>query len=552
MGIRLKIIFVVLPVLVAAVVLAGMSSYFVAAASVTRVAVDFLDFKASGLETYAESQWNLLVENGFVGRPEMEEAARSAVEAYARSILRSSTETIYGIESSGAVAMRAGPGAPIPEDAAALAALAKEAKRGFVSVRIGGADRVASAVRFAPFNWLFLVTEERKTFYGDVETIARTSLAILAGASLLAVVLLLFLANYLTKPIKRVVTAMQHIIDSNDLSERVPVEYKDEVGRLSHTFNLMIEELGSAYAQIKRYAFDAVIAQKREMKIRNIFQLYVPKDVIEQVFTNPEKMLVGANRDVAILFSDIRGFTTISESMAPDALVVALNRYFSMMVDVIMARNGIVDKYIGDAIMAVFGAPVARKDDVLSSVLAGLEMTETLDVFNAEQRASGGKEFHIGVGINYGEVTVGNIGCEKKMNYTVIGDGVNLASRLEGLTKKYHEPILITENVRDGLNGALPCRVVDTVAVKGKTLGVKILTTRRELSAVEKEVWGIHEEALARYYRREFAGAASLFQRILKLKADDYAGQLFLERSRAFIASPPPKDWDGVEIMTEK
>ncbi|MFA6506249.1 MAG: adenylate/guanylate cyclase domain-containing protein [Treponemataceae bacterium] len=552
MGIRLKIIFIVLPVLIAAVVLAGMSSYFVAASSVTRVAVDFLDFKASGVETYAESQWNLLVENGFVGRPEMEEAARAAVEAYARSVLRSSSETILAIEPSGAVAMRAGPGTPSPEDTAALAALAKDAKRGFLSFKIGGIDRVASAVRFAPFNWLLLVTEERKAFYGDVETIARTSLAILAGASFMAIILLLFLANYLTKPIQRVVSAMQHIIASNDLTERVPVEYKDEIGRLSHTFNLMIGELETAYSQIKNYAFDAVVAQKREMKIRNIFQLYVPKDVIEQVFMNPEKMLVGDNRDVAILFSDIRGFTTISEGMAPDVLVASLNRYFSMMVDVIMARNGMVDKYIGDAIMAVFGAPLARGDDVLSSVLAGLEMTETLDTFNAEQRASGSPEFHIGVGINYGEVTVGNIGCEKKMNYTVIGDMVNLASRLEGLTKKYHEPILITESVRDGLKGALPCRVVDTVAVKGKTKGVKILTTRRKLSSVETETWAIHEEALSHYYKRDFSGAAALLERILKLKADDYAAKLFLDRSHAFIASPPPKTWDGVEIMTEK
>jgi len=552
MGIRLKIIFVVLPVLVAAVVLAGMSSYFVAASSVTRVAVDFLDFKASGVETYAESQWNLLVENGFVGRPEMEEAARAAVEAYARSVLRSPTETILAVDASGAVAMRAGPGTPLPEDAAELAALAKEAKRGFLSVRIGGVDRVASAVRFAPFDWFVLVTEERKAFYGDVETIARTSLTILGGASLFAVVLLLFLANYLTKPIQRVVGAMQRIIASNDLTERVPVEFKDEIGRLSHTFNLMIEELGAAYDQIKRYAFDAVVAQKREMKIRNIFQLYVPKDVIEQVFMNPEKMLVGDNRDVAILFSDIRSFTTISERMAPDELVASLNRYFSLMVDIIMARNGMVDKYIGDAIMAVFGAPISREDDVLASVLAGLEMTEVLERFNAEQRASGAPEFHIGVGINYGVVTVGNIGCEKKMNYTVIGDMVNLASRLEGLTKKYHQPILVTESVSDELKGALPCRVVDTVAVKGKTKGVKILTARRELSATERETWKIHEDALERYYRRDFSGAASCFERILKIDPADYPATMFLERARAFSSSPPPASWDGVEIMTEK
>lgn len=552
MGIRLKIIFVVLPLIIAAVTLAGMSSYFVAASAVTRIAVDFLEFKASGIESYAESQWSLLVENGFVGRPEMEEAARAAVEAYARSVLRSPTETILAVEGDGSVGMRAGPAQSTADEAPALAALFAENKRGFTTVTIGGVERVASAVPFGPFKWLILATEERRAFFGDVENIAQTSLAILAGASGLAVVLLLFLAHYLTKPIQRVVIAMQRIISSNDLSERVPVDFKDEIGRLSHTFNLMIEELGAAYDQIKRYAFDAVVAQKREMKIRNIFQLYVPKDVIEQVFLNPEKMLVGDNRHTAILFSDIRSFTTISERMAPDELVASLNRYFSLMVDIIMARNGVVDKYIGDAIMAVFGAPISREDDSLQSVLAGLEMTEALAQFNEEQKRLGAPEFHIGVGINFGIVTVGNIGCEKKMNYTVIGDMVNLASRLEGLTKKYHEPILITDSLADELKGALPCRVVDTVAVKGKTTGVKILTVRKKLTELEDRVWKIHAEALGRYYRRDFRGAAVQFESILREKPDDYAASLFLERSRAFIASPPPGDWDGVEVMTEK
>jgi len=552
MSIRLKIIFVVLPLLIASVVLAGMSSYFAAASSVTRVAVDFLEFKASGLEQYAASQWNLLVENGFVGRPEMEQAARSAVEAYARSVLRSPSEAIVAVDVQGAVGMRAGPLEVAADDVPLLAAMAAGGKRGFVPLSLGGVNRVAYAVPFVPFGWLMLVTEERAAFYGEVESIARTSLEILAAATAAAVILLLFLASYLTNPIKRVVTVMRNIIASNDLAERVPVDYKDEIGQLSHTFNIMIEELQTAYDQIKGYAFDAVVAQKREMKIRNIFQLYVPKDVIDQVFLNPEKMLVGDNRVVSILFSDIRGFTSISETMAPDALVDSLNRYFSLMVDVIMARDGVVDKYIGDAIMAMFGAPVKHENDALASVYAGLEMTENLERFNAEQRKRGSPEFHIGVGINYGVVTAGNIGCEKKMNYTVIGDTVNLASRLEGLTKKYHQPVLITEGVANRIQGELPCRMVDKVAVKGKTEGVKIYTVRRALSPAEERAWKIHEEALDRYYRRDFKGALGLLESIGKIVADDYASALFIERARAYARTPPPDSWDGVEVMTEK
>jgi class 3 adenylate cyclase len=332
----------------------------------------------------------------------------------------------------------------------------------------------------------------------------------------------------------------------------VPVAYKDEIGQVSHTFNIMLEALSTAYAQIKHYAFDAVVAQKKEMKIRNIFQLYVPKDVIEQIFVNPEQMLVGNNRVCSILFSDIRGFTSISEKMKPDELVASLNRYFGMMVDIIMARDGVVDKFIGDAIMAIFGAPVTHGKDALDSVIAGLEMTETLDKFNTEQRRLGAPEFKIGVGVNYGEVTVGNIGCEKKMNYTVIGDMVNLASRLEGLTKRYHQPILVTQGTAEAIGNELPFRVVDKVAVKGKTEGVKILTVRRSIEGAEAKAWAVHDEAVKRYYARDFSGAAEGFREILRLVPDDFPATQFLERSLAFVASPPPADWDGVEIMTEK
>jgi HAMP domain-containing protein len=395
MSIRLKIILVVIPLLIASVVLAGMSSYFMAASSVTRIAVNFLDFKAEELEKYSDSQWNLLVDNGFVGRADMEQAAKAAVESFAQSILRSPTETILALDTAGAVAIHAGPGMPTDSERPTLLALAKKTGRGFIHIRLGGVERVASTFAFAPFGWQVLVTEEQAVFYGEVETIARTALYILAGAALTGIILLFLLAGYLTKPIEKVVEVMRNIIGSNNLKERVPVMYRDEIGQLSHTFNLMLEELENANDQIKQYAFDAVVAQKREMKIRNIFQLYVPKDVIEAVFVNPEKMLIGNNRSVSILFSDIRSFTTISEGMTPDALVNSLNRYFGIMVDVIMEHEGMVDKYIGDAIMAVFGAPVSHDNDALSSVIAGMKIADALALFNREQISLFAPEFHI-------------------------------------------------------------------------------------------------------------------------------------------------------------
>jgi class 3 adenylate cyclase len=345
---------------------------------------------------------------------------------------------------------------------------------------------------------------------------------------------------------------MRRIITSNDLTERVPVEYKDEIGQLSHTFNMMLGELGKAYESIKRYAFDAAVAQKKETKIRNIFQLYVPKDVIEEYFQNPESMLVGNNRLISILFSDIRSFTTISEKMEPEDLVNSLNRYFGLMVDTLMERGGVVDKYIGDAIMAIFGAPKKHTDDALRSVLAGLEMTESLEVFNLGQRERGKPEFRIGVGINYGVVTVGNIGCDKKWNYTVIGDAVNLASRLEGATKMYHQPLLMSQAVRDRVVNEVRCRQVDKIAVKGKSEGVSVFTARSMLTPDELKAWPLHEAAVEKYYARDFTAAVDGFREVLTLLPDDFPASIYLERAMSFAKSPPPEGWDGVEVLTEK
>jgi len=552
MSIRTKIILIVLPLLIAAVVFAGMSSYFVAARAVTRVTTEFLGFKALELEKYADSQWGLLAANGMAGRADMVDAAKAAVQSFAGSLLLSPTETILAVEPSGSVALRAGPASPSGNEIAALKELATKGDRGFGAVKIGGADRVAAWFPFAPFSWFVLVTEERSVFYDAVESILRTTLFILAGSSAVAVFVLFFLTGFLTRPLVRVSEAMARIISSNDLSERVEVEYRDEIGRLSHTFNLMLAELETAHRQITSYAFDAAVARKKEFKIRNIFQLYVPKEVIDQTFANPEAMLVGSNKEVAILFSDIRNFTSISETLEPDDLVENINRYFDVMVGAIMDHGGTVDKYIGDAIMAIFGAPARHENDALQAVLAGLEMTRVLEEFNADQRAAGKPAFPTGVGINWGEVTVGNIGCDRKMNYTVLGDEVNLASRVEGQTKNYRQPILITGPVREQIKSRLPCRLLDTLRVKGKKEAVKIYTTRAKLGEDEVQAWNLHDQAMGLYYGRDFDSAAGLFELVQQALPGDEPSAILMRRCIAFLKSPPPPDWDGVETLTEK
>ena len=552
MSIRLKIVLIVVPLIVATLLLTGISSYFSASTGISRIAKDFLGFKAQELRNHSESQWSLLVENNLTEKAEMVAATKAAVESYAKSLTRSATELIFAMGNDGTVAMASAELVFRGSEKDALIALAKAKSTDLVTVPIGGKERVAKGFWFEPFAWYILVSEERAAFYSQVNEITVRTGIILVVAIGLGVLLVLLFANYLTRPLTRVAGTMRHIITTNDLSERVVVEYHDEIGQLAQTFNLMIGELEKAYRSIKGHAFKAVLAQKREQKIRNIFQKYVPKDVIDRFFENPESMLVGENRVLAVLFSDIRSFTTISETMMPDDLVNSLNRYFTVMVDIIMARHGIVDKYIGDAIMAFFGAPVKREDDAMSSVLAGIEMTEALQGFNEGQKAANKPEFHIGVGINYGVVTVGNIGTEKKMDYTVIGDMVNLASRLEGLTKKYHEPIVISASVHRKVNHAVKCRLLDTVAVKGRGMGTGIYTVRRSLSPAEEKAWPLHEQATSQYYNRKFEAAAGLFAQVEALMPGDYCACLFLERCVLYLKSPPPEGWKGVEEMTEK
>ena len=562
MKIRSKIILVVLPVIIVTLFLAGTASYFSAVNGVTRIARQFMSYKAGELEKYADSQWELLTENNFASRPDMVAAAKNAVEQYAKSIIISNTECILALDEKGSVVMATSPMELKPEEIPALMQLLSEENDGIINAVMAGEERIVRAFYFTPFQWYILLTEKSSTFYSDANLIRFQTLIVLAIASAIAVVMLVFFARRLTNPLGRVITTMNSIISGADLTSRVEVEYPDETGKLASTFNHMLGELEKAYSQIKHYAFDAVLAGKKEQRIRQIFQKYVPKDVIDKCFTTQGSMLkIGEDRNLCILFSDIRGFTTISEQFKnnPVDLVESLNRYFSDQVDIIMNRNGIVDKYIGDAIMAFWGAPVNHDDDALQSVLSGLDMIDALAAFNINQKKLKKPEFQIGIGINYGLVTVGNIGSERKMDYTVIGDEVNLASRMEGLNKIYHTELLITESVHTRITTGspdtdLPCRLLDIVAVKGKNEGVRIYTLKRKLNSEEEKAWQIHNRGMELYLppKHDFKAAAACFSEVLSLLPGDGSAAKMLERCKSYIADPPPPDWNGIEIMETK
>jgi len=557
MKIRLKMILVIMPLIIVPLFLAQSASYFHAVNGVTRLARQLLGFKLGELEKYTNSQWALLVENNFSGRTDMIEAAKKAVEQYSYSILLSGSEIIFALDSGGNTAMTTSDLTLQPADRDYLSDLLLQENHGLQSAFINNEKRIFQSFYFTPFDWYIILSEKEQVFYRDAEIITIQTIITILAVLIITVFMLILISRRLTKPLGRVVQTMNSIINTADLSSRVEVEYSDETGILAHSFNKMTEELDRAYSQIKHYAFSAVLAGKKEERIRHIFQKYVPNDVIERFFASPEKMLVGDNRKLSILFSDIRSFTTISEGMAPDDLVNSLNRYFSGQVDIIYSRKGIVDKYIGDAIMAFWGAPEKHEDDALQSVLSGLEMIDAVSQFNEMQRKLGKCEFQIGVGLNYGEVTVGNIGSERKMDYTVIGDAVNLASRMEGLTKTYHSSILISESLFDELRKTSPdsglhYRLLDTVAVKGKTRGVRIFTVKKSLMPSEQTAWSLHNKGMKLYYSRSFGEAAEKFKDALSSLPGDFNAENLYRRCIEYVSNPPPENWNGVEVMKTK
>jgi adenylate cyclase len=550
--IRSKVILTVLPLIVAPLVLLGIASFYAARNGITSVATEFLAFKAEQLSSYADSQWAVLEQNALASRPEFVDLAKAAIASFARSMVRSPTEVILALEADGTPAFLTSEATPTASEAAALAAIAREPSGGWRELTLGGVVRVAQTVKNTSFGWTMAVTESRATFYRATEQIYQQGLVILGATLLLAIVFLLLFSGLLTRPLRLVVKAMRGVIGSTDLSQRVDLLYRDETGELAHTFNLMTGELEQAYGQIKSYALETAIARNRETKVRNIFQKYVPKEVIDQYLESPEGMLRGENRELAVLFSDIRDFTSITERMKPEELVESLNAYFAGMVDVIVSRRGIVDKYIGDCIMAFFGAPVRHPDDVWQSAQAGFDMLDTLARFNERQQSHGKPTFRIGIGISHGSVTLGNIGSEKKMDYTVIGEQVNLASRMENLTKLYKEPLVITETVSHAISDLAPTRPLDRIAVKGTSRGVSVWTARRTLSETERKAWALHEHGFQLYLSRDFGRAVSFFSEVQELLPGDEPSRMLIERCRKFSKDPPPPGWNGVVIQAHR
>jgi len=563
-SIRYKIIIIVVPLLLVSLIILTITSVGLAYNGISIVAKEFLGYKINQIVQKAENE----VENlkrlkkdlglNEESYKEFYKITLQNIIDYSHSITKKDIETVVAIDSNGIIKISTDPFLKPGEEADFFDKMKHgddedpEIRKGWISFDVNNLRRVGFYRYFAEWDWYILLSAYSKMFYKDANQIFIISLIILLISILVSGILLIIFINYILGPLRNVISAMNDIIKLNDLTKRVPILYNDEIGELAFTFNNMLGELENAYSQIKEYAFQSVLAQKKEERIKNMFQKYVPQDVVDDIVHNPTRALEGKDKNVTVLFSDIRSFTTISESMPPDVLVKSLNSYFTLMVDIIYNRRGVIDKYIGDAIMAVFGAPKEYGDDVQQGVLAGLEMLEKLEVFNKEQRKNNAKEFKIGIGINYGPVTVGNIGTSQKMDYTVIGDAVNLASRLEGLTKEYFVPIIISDETRKATKDFFYFREIGRVTVKGKTEPVIIWQPARNLKRNEKIAWRIHNKAIRFFLQRQWDESEKLFIDVLEHLKDDNLVKRYLNEIKEYRISPPGQGWDGTTIMTHK
>ncbi len=312
-------------------------------------------------------------------------------------------------------------------------------------------------------------------------------------------------------------------------------------------------------AYLLSFTYIGLTEGRNRRRIKNILGQYVSPNMLNQVLEHHKedyfKAEVGSREELTLFFSDIRGFTTISEKLKEEQVVEMLNAYLSAMVNIIFDNEGTLDKFIGDAVVAFWGAPLRHEDDPLRAVKSALEMMAALEDLNRHNRKNNLPELAIGIGIHTGSVILGNIGSEKKLDYTVIGDNVNLTSRLEGLTKSYQSGILISGETYELVKGRMLCRLVDYVVVKGKQTPILIYSVLGYITGADPQILKIisfSHDAFEHYRHGRFNEAIDVYEKILNIRPDDFLADLFIKRCRMYLNEPPPAGWEGAFVRTTK
>jgi adenylate cyclase len=332
----------------------------------------------------------------------------------------------------------------------------------------------------------------------------------------------------------------------------------DRTGLLVVVVPVLIAFLAGGFLSL---GFEYVLERMEKLRTRRTLERYVSKNLVKEILENPDSFyssLRGVRIPATILFSDIVGFTTLTESADPEALVKQLNEYLSRMTAAVFENNGTLDKFIGDAVMAVWGNVSSRGvvEDAKSCARAALAMRRDLQTLNSKWKTEGIAPFAIGIGINQGDVLGGNIGSQEKADPTVIGDAVNLASRLEALTRTYPVDILVGASASELIRDEFHLRSVALVQVKGKTKPVEIFT----LIGAKNDAGGeeflqrleTYEAGLRKFRERDFTQAKILFSQFLEFYPEDALAKMYLERALEYEEQPPDASWNAVEVFKKK
>ena len=361
------------------------------------------------------------------------------------------------------------------------------------------------------------------------------SVALTVLAAVLGLVFAALVSTGVTRPVRRLLEGAK-AVEAGDLGGTLVATSKDEIGHLTAAFNQMVEQL------------------RLKERLRETFGKYVDPRVVEGLIAGPALAAEGQRRVMTVLFCDVKGFTSTSEGMTPQGLVKVMNRYFSTMSAPIRQHQGVIDKYIGDAIMAYWGPPFA--DDAAQArlaSLAALDMLELVPQLRAELPELLGvrtlpNTFDIRIGIATGEVLVGSIGSELMMSYTVMGDTVNLASRLEGANKEYGGRIMVSEATITGAGGAVEAREIDRLVTLGQTHAqavFEIMGPRGELTAAQIELRARFAEGLAAYRAQRWEEARRCFEAAILAAPGDGPSLTFIQRIEKLAFAPPGENWDG-------
>ncbi|HBC89626.1 MAG TPA: hypothetical protein DCZ94_22030 [Lentisphaeria bacterium] len=403
------------------------------------------------------------------------------------------------------------------------------------SYEASGNRYLACFAKFPPEfgkKWMFSIIAPEDDFLGPMKSTFRKTLLLSLFILIISVLAGILMARQISRPIERLAAEVLEVKNFN-LDSHLEIK--------SHIHEIQTMD-------------DAVKAMKNSLKA---FKIYVPSTLVKQLIESGESVTVGGKeRELTLFFTDIVDFTPISESISPKDLMLQLSEYFDVVTRIIEDEKGTVDKFIGDAVMSFWGAPLANEEHAIMACRAALRCQKEIEALNREWEKAGKKPFHTRIGLHTGYNVVGNMGSTQRMNYTALGEGVNLASRLEGVNRIYGTSVIISKSTHRYVQNHFICRILDQIAVKGYSQSVVIYELLAENNSPEsgklKGLSDSFQEAYNLYMKREWRAARDMFQSILRDFPEDKVSVFYTARCDKYIASEPDESWNGITRLDSK